>query len=189
MLDLLIWIRQRSIFIILGVGIVYIILRHFIKPKNNKFNKNVKLINKNKKQIFDDQHENRILEYSREDSLRFGFKNDSIAINRPIELIKKGMDQVGNFASEQSKISNNRYSDALKRVIPLSYLYDKETLSNKTIRVYVEDVVGTLGTLRDSSAIYELNFKGVYGLAGEFVLINIDKKGDEIKINYILKDY
>lgn len=187
------WFRERAIFILLGVGLIYLLIKPFRKSNKNlnRFNKNLRAINKNSKQVFNEQHQNRILEYSEEDSKRYGFRKEENCneIKIPVELKRKGRGEIGNFASERSKINDTRYADALKRVIPLSFLYEKENLSNKTLRVYVEDVYDTVATLRDSSAIYELDLKTVYGIAGEFVLINIDKKGDEVKVNYILSDY
>lgn len=42
---------------------------------------------------------------------------------------------------------------------------------------------------RDDSAILELDLNTVYGrIAGEFVLINLDKEGEDLKVNYVLAD-
>lgn len=192
MFNYIMWFRERAIFILLGISLIYILIKPFRNSKSKRFNKNLRAINRNSEKVFKEQHKNRILEYSEEDSVKYGFRRGEDSkggIKRPIELKRKGRGEIGNFASEKSKINDDKYSDALKRVIPLSFLYKKENLSNKTLRVYVEDINDTVATLRDSSAIYKLDLKTVYGIAGEFVLMNISKKGDDIKINYILSDY
>lgn len=45
---------------------------------------------------------------------------------------------------------------------------------------------GSKAVLRDSSAIIELDLDKIYYISGKLALINIDKDGDMIKVNYVL---
>jgi hypothetical protein len=192
------WLRERSIFIMLGIGLIYLIFKPYLSKGhiqgllyNYKYRRQLKAIKKNKDAIFEEQYPNGIMKYSIEDSIRFGFREEGTKkpVKRPAELVRKRKGFFDGRVTEKEKLMDSRYANALKREIPLSFLYEKEAFKNKTIRVYIEDIYDTVATLRDYSATYKLNLQGTYGGAGEFVLINLTKKGDEIKINYILKDF
>lgn len=77
----------------------------------------------------------------------------------------------------------------MKNLILLRLLKSEQTLKNKTIRVFIDTMNDTKVLARDDSAILELDLNTVYSkIAGEFVLINLDKEGENLKINYVLAD-
>jgi hypothetical protein len=187
------WLKEKSILVLAGGVVAYIVIRPLAKKliqhiRSGIINRRFNAVNSNKKKLSEIQQNNGKLEYSVEKSIKYGFRTDDGA-NSPLELKRKGKDEISEIASERAKISTKQYSEALKQMIPLSSLYDGKDFRGKTLRVYVESVFGAKATLRDDTAIYELDLNGVYGIVGEFVLINLNKEGEVFKVNYILSDY
>ncbi|MBO8160653.1 MAG: hypothetical protein H0Z24_03370 [Thermosipho sp. (in: Bacteria)] len=162
---------------------IYKSVKYRKEEKRRKiFRSRVKAVNENKEAI--EQAEGTIKEYSKEDSKKFGMQFNG-KFKRPINLRPTGYSQMLN---EAQKAGNKVYSEAMKNWVPLKYLYTENELKNKTIRVFVDTLNGKKAKLIDDTAVFELELDGVYGIAGEFVMINLDKEGDKFKINYILPD-
>lgn len=155
-----------------------------IQRRNKNYCRSLKAISKNNQAILKQQYNFPILEYSKSDSKKYGFGTTEYI--RPVKLINNYKDLSG----EGLKIRDKKYSHALRSWIPLSFLYDYKKLVNKTLRVYVEEINETVATIRDETAICNLDLGDRYPIAGQFVLININKAGDDkrIKVNYILAD-
>lgn len=155
----------------------------------NKYLKNAREVQKNKDKY--DETNEPILEYSREISKSLGKRTTTdIAekkFKRPTEIKRKG-DFLNEFGKEQAKIKNKKYCRAIEKWIPLSMLHTEKSVKNKTIRVFVESLVEKKAKVIDDTAVYELELDGHYDISGDFVLINLNKDGDDIKINYILRD-
>lgn len=129
-----------------------------------------------------------MIEYSREKSYQLGFHKKNNSFKRPIVFKRKGITDEEEIVLEAAKKNNPRFSIALETLIPLSKLYTEKNLSNKTIRVFIDTQKDTKIIAIDYSAILEIELNEFYNIAGEFVLINIDKNEDEIKVNFILED-
>jgi len=152
--------------------------------KEYNYYENLKEINKRIKDIPDDI--NGILEYSREKSKEFGFNHDNV--RRSPVLKRKGETFRTARQKEKAKLTDRKYAKAIKRIVPLKTMYENRDLKNVTLRVYVESMYGTKVIIRDNTAIKEIDLGGLYDIPGHFVLINIDRIKEKIKVNYILLD-
>ena len=132
---------------------------------------------------------NGMTEYSREMSYELGFNKYGEKFKRPQVLKRKGMTTEEESYLERCKMLDTKFSESMKNLIPLRMLHTEEVLKNSTIRVFIDTVNDTKIIARDHSAMLEIDLKTVYGgIAGEFVLINIDKEGEDLTINYVLAD-
>lgn len=165
--------------IILTLFLVIIIVK--------KITRRSKEVKSTHKEIISDNLTDDMTEYSRKISYELGFKHESF--KRPQVLKRKGLMEEENSYLERCKMVDSKFAEAMKNLIPLRVLYTEETLRNKTLMVFIDTVDDTKVIARDHSAVLEIDLKTVYGgIAGEFVLINLDKEGENLKINYVLAD-
>lgn len=128
-------------------------------------------------------------EYTRAMSYDLGFNRVGVKFSRQQELKRKGLPADEEIYLEKCKMLDEKFSEAMKNLIPLRLLKSEQTLKNKTIRVFIDTMNDTKVLARDDSAMIELDLNTVYNkIAGEFVLINLYKEGEDLKINYVLAD-
>jgi hypothetical protein len=172
-------------FIIIGIFVSLLLLDKFT-GKGNVLKKKAKT---HKATQADKQSKEIMVEYSRENSRKLGFNRTTEGFKRPTELIMKGMTKDQEVQYIKALMKNEQYSKAMKSYIPLKNLYSVEYLRGVTINVFIDTVDDTKVIARDNTAILEIEVGGgYYSMAGEFVLINLDKEGERIKVNFILRD-
>ncbi|NBI07602.1 hypothetical protein [Senegalia massiliensis] len=155
-----------------------------ISFKDKGIIKDEKKIKENIKKINDERLGTKVHSYSKEESIKYGFY-DEVQNKRPMEIEYKRTKLSGNKHSfEREKLIRK----LRKNMIFLYMLYEEQYIKNKTIYVYVEDVVNNRATLNDGTAIYNIDLGAFYDVGGKFVYINLDKEGDEIKVKKIIKD-
>jgi len=200
------WITNKPVLSI-GITIAIIFLIKKIIPKLKSKRSNAVQMHKRSRKLFDlskkkymegyykTYGENGILEYSTDKVMEYGFLNKGV-INKSLSPINTNKLSIagtlGTDTALNAKTYGKEYRKYLrenKKRIPVSFLYEKENIKNKTLFVYVEQVLGNVATIIDSTAVYDLDLQGIYSIAGNYVLINITKKGEDIKVNYIYNDY
>lgn len=132
-----------------------------------------------------------IIEYSREISADLGkrlSKEKPFTFQRPSEFKKRGLSDALRFSLEKEKRKNPQYANAIKRRVPVKDLHQAGDLDNVSIRVYVESMLDNKIKIWDNTASYSLIMDKQYAIVGEFVIINLDKRGEKIKVNYIMVD-
>ena len=184
---------NRYIFIVFGMGLIVLFFFRYIYIKirtnlylnsDSDFEENLHAINKNESNLY--KANTGLLEYSRDMAADLGFSYSNF--KRPQDLKRKDDNLNSMQQKEMTKIKDKLYGEAIKHRIPLEYLYTGGDIKNRTLRVYVESMNGSKVVVRDKTAIKEIDLSKLYDIVGHFVLINIDKQNEDIKINYILKD-
>lgn len=128
-------------------------------------------------------------EYSRDESRELGFNRNAEGFKRPSELIMKGMTKDQEIQYTKELMKNEQYSNAMKYYVPLKNLHTVECLKGVTIKVFIDTVKDTTVIAIDKTAVLDIEVGGgYYSMAGEFVLINLDKEGEKVKVNFILRD-
>lgn len=128
-------------------------------------------------------------EYSRDESRELGFNRDTEGFKRPSELIMRGMTKEQEIQYTNALMKDEQYSNAMKSYVPLKNLHTVECLKGVTIKVFIDTVIDTTVIARDNTAMMDIDVGGgYYSMAGEFVLINLDKEGEKVKVNFILRD-
>lgn len=125
-----------------------------------------------------------ILEYSVEKSEMLG-KRVSVGkkFNRPSRIHhKSGFTRMNR---EDDKVFNKMMEEARKT--KLENLYEKENIKNGTFFAFVDKMIGTKINLVDNSAVYEIDLGKTYNIAGDFILINLTKVGENIKVNKLIR--
>jgi|LFRM01.1.fsa_nt_gb hypothetical protein len=192
----IIWFRDRSVFILIALAILYVMFKPAIQKIRYRLREvHRRIYNRVFKGV---QPKPDITTYSVDDSIKYGFRDSAgaITLKRPNMIVDnslRGMHMFDSMIAMARRLNTTRtltYRIADRRVIPLSYLHDypNKRIWRKTLRVYVEEVYDDIATLRDHSAVYKLKMGTCYPLAGELVMINISKKGDEVKVHKILND-
>jgi len=160
---------------------------YYLTDYGRKFNK---IVYSRYRKMYKEKYPEGILEYSIEDAQNHGFR-DNIAMVKNTSTVKDKYMYSGKMHKGdciRKKAWDKRYHTAHKSLIFLQDLYDKENIKNKTVAVYVEEIDDTVATILDDTAVMKLDLKDTYSIAGKHVLINLTKKGDDIKINSIIKD-
>lgn len=201
------FILKWSFFIFLaymGIGILaiiflilYSILNFIIDIKSKIKCKARKIKNKIKNKI-EEKRKPKVLTYNIEESKKYGFnlEEENPKFHRPIP------DRLLEYLFSSIQVPNRKYNKYYKKAkkskISIKQLKKKKTIRNKTITGFVDKVVGDEITLINSEEkitikvdnLYNLKTKkgtdNIYSIAGEFVCINLTKRKDKIKINYIL---
>lgn len=171
--------------ILIGIFIFLLLLDKFTgKGKVRK-----KKVKTHKGTQVDIQSKKIMVEYSRDNSRELGFNRTTEGFQRPTELIMKGMTKEQEIQYGKALMKNEQYSMAMNSYISLKGLHTVEYLKGATIKVFIDTVKDTTVIARDNTAILEIEVGGgYYSIAGEFILINLDKEGGKIKVNFILRD-
>jgi Zn-finger nucleic acid-binding protein len=196
------FISDKPKIIVLGVALLSLyvtvklskVIKEGLKDKiyhlidyGRRFNK---IAYKRYKEMYREKFPDGILEYSVEDAQKHGFR-DNIAMVKNTSTVENPYmysGQVHKGDCIREKAWDKRYHKAHKKLIFLQDLYDKENINNKTVAVYVEEVDNTVATIFDDTAVMKLDLKEIFSIAGKHVLINLSKKGDDIKIHNIIRD-
>lgn len=199
------FIIKLIIFICIGyVGVVILGLIYLALSSILEFISNVKskIKSKIKRRIdkIKDKRKQKVFTYSVEESKKYGFnlEKETPKFKRPLidDYEKSWWDSV---VTDASKKNDKRFIKAIESWISLSELYKRKNIKNKTVGGFVDKIVEDEITLINRKAKYIIKadnlydtkkgYDNIYSIAGNFVYINLTKKGDKIKINYILIDY
>lgn len=176
---------DKALVILVVCFIAFILVDHLMKIINRRKKLSEKKVSQGNESIKDSIGQ--MVEYSRETSQKYGF-NIREGFKRPSVLRRKGMTEEEEAQLDKIKYKNEKFSNAMKNYISLRDMVSCEKVSNKTIRVYIDTVNDTKVLARDNTAFLELDLGQVYDMAGEFVLININKEGERFNVNYVLID-
>jgi hypothetical protein len=178
---------DKALIVLVACFIAFILLDHLIGGRK----KNAKEGSATRTQGSEEKNETPIggamVEYSRASSQELGF-NLRNGFKRPSELRRKGLNRADEIQLDKLKLKEEKFFAAMKNYITLKEFNSKDNLKNKTVRVFIDTINDTSVLVRDNSAFLELQLGQVFNMAGEFVLINLNKEGDRIRVNYVLTD-
>lgn len=144
------------------------------------------------KRVIKEEVSEKIIEYSRKKSCELGkrvsINDDSITFFRPSIIKRKGYTSSMESAIDKMKSKDKLFSKYTRSLITLEELQNLNNFENKSIRAFVDSVDGGEVTLVDNSASVCISLKHSYDIAGEFVIINLNKNEGVIEENCVLKD-
>lgn len=178
------------------IGFTTLRMALILLKKNKKNMSNINQ-NENMNQNTSNEYDNNfydyddVIEYSRDKSIALGKRNsfsDEEIFIRPSILKRKGLSEIFEIRREKQKLNRPQYAKAIKNQITLEELTKQENIINKSIRVFIDSIEGNTITAKDNSAVTKLTLANTYDIAGEFVIINLNKEGDKVTENFVIYD-